>query len=86
MANRRATAAPRTASMSQSVGDLVHVGERLVGLDVRGADAGADDADPEAPHRFRAPSATPRMIRRWKARKTTKTGTSDRADMAKSSP
>ena len=66
--------------------DLVHVGERLVGLDVRGADPGADDADPEPAHRFRAPSATPRMIRRWKARKTTKTGTSDRADMAKSSP
>ena len=26
-------------------GDLVEVGERLVALDVRGADAGADDAD-----------------------------------------
>ena len=36
--------------------------------------------------RLRAPSATPRMIRRWKARKTTKTGTSESADMAKSAP
>jgi hypothetical protein len=66
--------------------DLVQVGELPVALDVRGADARPDDSDLQPPHRFSAPSATPRMISRWKARKTANTGTSDRADMAKSSP
>ena len=36
--------------------------------------------------RLRAPRATPRMMRRWKARKTAKTGISDSADMANIGP
>ncbi len=60
-------------------------------VDVLGADPAADDRDPEpcagrCRHRFIADMATPRMIRRWKNRKKTNTGTSESVDMANSWP